>query len=258
MVESAETSLPANRRLYWCVVGLVAGFLAATVLGAVVIAATGYDPNVASGVGTDLGRTAMQLVTDVEFDDHRLPIRLLAILQVPLWVGLLGAPVMAAREGLSWRRDLRWSFNLLDAPVGIASGLALQLVLVPLLYVPIFWLFGDQDVEEAARSLVGRAHGPLDVVTLVLVSVVGAPIIEEIFFRGLLYGTIAQRRSTTMAIAASATIFAATHFQLLQFPALVLVGVVHALLVGRTGRLGPAIWSHAAFNAVTVFVLLNG
>jgi membrane protease YdiL (CAAX protease family) len=257
MVDPAEPSLPASRRLHWCVVGLVTGWVASAVIGAVVITATGYDPDVASGVGTDLGRTAMQLVNDVDFDDHRLPIRLLAILQVPLWLGLLGAPLMASREGMSWKRDLRWSMKPSDVPVGIASGLALQLVLVPLLYVPIFWLFGDQDVEEAARSLVGRAHGPLDVVTLVLVSVVGAPIIEEIFFRGLLFGTIADRRSSAMAIAVSATVFAATHLQLVQFPALVLVGVVHAVLVGRSGRLGPAVWSHAAFNAVTVFVLLG-
>ena len=51
--------------------------------------------------------------------------------------------------------------------------------------------------------------------------------------------------------------FGITHFQLVQLPALVLVGVVNGLLVLRTGRLGPALWSHAAFNAVTVAVLVS-
>ena len=188
--EPLERSLPANRRMFWVVIGLVVGFAAGTVLGAIVLVAGDYDPSVAAGVGTDIGRTAMQLISRVEFDDRRIPIGLIALLQLPLWIGLLGAPVMAAREGMAWRRDLRWSMKAVDVPMGIASGLALQLVLVPLLYVPIFWLFGEQDVEEAARSLVGRADGGFDVMALVMVTVIGAPVVEEIFFRGLLYGAL--------------------------------------------------------------------
>lgn len=237
---------------------MVVGFAAGTVLGAIVLVAGDYDPSVAAGVGTDIGRTAMQLISRVEFDDRRIPIGLIALLQIPLWIGLLGAPVMAAREGMAWRSDLRWSMRAVDVPMGIASGLALQLVLVPLLYVPIFWLFGDQDVEEAARSLVGRADGGFDVMALVLVTVIGAPVVEEIFFRGLLYGALADQHTRSLAIAMSATIFAATHLQFLQFPALLLVGVVHAMLMARTGRIGTAIWSHVAFNGVTVYVLLTG
>jgi membrane protease YdiL (CAAX protease family) len=183
---------------------------------------------------------------------------LIALLQVPLWLGLLGAPILAAREGMDWRRDLRWSMKAIDVPTGIATGLLLQLVLVPLLYVPIFWLFGDLDVDEAARSLVGRADGPIDVVALVGITLIGAPIVEEVFFRGLLHGALADQLPAVAAVAASATVFAATHLQLIQFPALVLVGVVHALLLMRSGRIAPAIWSHAAFNGVTVYVLLSG
>ena len=258
MAEPLAQSLPAGRRTFWAVIGLVVGFVAATVLSALVLVVGDYDPSVAAGVGSDIGRTAMQLISDVEFDDGRIPLGLIALLQIPLWFGLLGAPVMAAREGMSWRRDIRWSMKPIDVPVGIAAGLVLQLVLVPVLYVPIFWIFGDQDVEEVARSLVGSADGWLDVLALVLVTVIGAPVIEEIFFRGLLFGALADQHSRSSAIALSATIFAATHLQLLQFPALVLVGVVHALLVGRTGRIAGAIWSHVAFNGVTVYVLLSG
>jgi membrane protease YdiL (CAAX protease family) len=34
-----------------------------------------------------------------------------------------------------------------------------------------------------------------------------------------------------------------------------LVGVLFAFLVVRTGRLGPAIWAHVAFNTITVVAL---
>ena len=53
----------------------------------------------------------------------------------------------------------------------------------------------------------------------------------------------------------SGLIFGASHFELLQLPALALVGVFFAVLVVKTGRLGPAIWAHVAFNTITVVAL---
>ena len=41
----------------------------------------------------------------------------------------------------------------------------------------------------------------------------------------------------------------------LQLPALVALGLILAVLVLRTGRLGPGIFAHGAFNAVTVVAL---
>jgi membrane protease YdiL (CAAX protease family) len=51
-------------------------------------------------------------------------------------------------------------------------------------------------------------------------------------------------------------VFGVTHFQLLQFPALVAFGAVLGFLALRTGRLGPSIVAHMAFNAVTVTALV--
>ena len=50
--------------------------------------------------------------------------------------------------------------------------------------------------------------------------------------------------------------FGATHFQLLQLPGLVLAGALFGVLAYRSGRLGPAIVAHVAFNMVTVVSLL--
>ena len=50
--------------------------------------------------------------------------------------------------------------------------------------------------------------------------------------------------------------FGAVHLQLLQFPALTLIGLVLGWLTLRYGRLGPAIWAHIAFNAVATVMLL--
>jgi len=54
------------------------------------------------------------------------------------------------------------------------------------------------------------------------------------------------------ALVVTAVVFAAMHFQPLQFLGLAAFGLVAGLLAQRTGRLGPAILAHIAFNAVAV------
>ncbi len=79
---------------------------------------------------------------------------------------------------------------------------------------------------------------------------------EELFFRGLLMGAIAKRWTMTAAVIGSAAIFGASHFQPLLFPGLATAGLVFAGCVAKTGRLGPAIVAHMAFNATTVIALV--
>jgi membrane protease YdiL (CAAX protease family) len=50
--------------------------------------------------------------------------------------------------------------------------------------------------------------------------------------------------------------FALSHFQLIQFPALFVFGLVVGALAVRFGRLGPSIWTHAGFNLASVVLLL--
>ncbi|HEY7073243.1 MAG TPA: CPBP family glutamic-type intramembrane protease, partial [Acidimicrobiales bacterium] len=59
-----------------------------------------------------------------------------------------------------------------------------------------------------------------------------------------------------LPVAISAVLFAASHFEPLQFPALAALGAILAVLVQRTGRLGPAIVTHMVFNLTTVAFLV--
>jgi membrane protease YdiL (CAAX protease family) len=84
-----------------------------------------------------------------------------------------------------------------------------------------------------------------------------APIFEEIFYRGLLQRSLLKRGlPPVVAIGITAVFFAATHFQLLQLPGLVVAGAVFGTLAYRADRLGPAIAAHLTFNMVTVIALL--
>lgn len=232
--------MPATTRLKWAVVGWTAGFLLSLVGAVVAVGLLGVDPGTANG----------------EESSSKLTLGSLVLLQVPLWIGLFGTPLLARSRGLRWKEQMGWRMRLADAPAGIAIGLFLQFVLLPLLYVPILEVFDDLDVEKPARELTALAESPIEIAILVFMTVVAAPLTEEVFFRGLLQGALRDRFGPARAVAISSLAFAVVHFQVVQFPALLVIGVVHGLLVLATRRLGVALWSHTAFNAATVLVLL--
>ena len=79
-------------------------------------------------------------------------------------------------------------------------------------------------MAEDARELVDKADG-LGVVLLIVVVVVGAPVVEEIFFRGLALRAFEWRLGHRVGLVVSAIVFGLVHLQLLQFPALVMFGL---------------------------------
>lgn len=213
----------------------------------------------ASGLGFAL-YAASQGVPAAELDRELLTIGEIALLQVPLWLGLLGVPLLATRlRGNGPRRDLGLWALARDAPSGIAIGVACQFVLVPLVTLPVFLLSdADRDALEApARELTEKAQGA-GVLLLVLVVVVAAPLAEEVFFRGMLQRTLARHLPIWPAMLVTSALFGISHFQLLQLPALAAFGLVLSLLAHRSGRLGPSIWAHVGFNATTVVALVLG
>ena len=113
----------------------------------------------------------------------------------------------------------------------------------------------DLDVSGPARDLVDKASGG-GILLLFLAVVVGAPIVEELFFRGLTLRALEARMRPRIALVVSALVFGAVHLQLLQFPALVAIGLVCGWLAQRDGRIGRAIWAHVGFNGLTVALLL--
>lgn len=183
-----------------------------------------------------------------------------AIGQLGLWLGFLGMPWFASRfKGNGVVRDFRVRGERWDPLLGAAVGLGSQLLLLPLLYIPILLLFDkDQDdVSEVARDLTDRATDSVGVLLLVVIVGIGAPIAEEIFYRGLVFRAIENRFGTWPGIVGSGVVFGASHLNALTFVGLAAFGVVLAYLTHRTGRLAPAVFAHMAFNLVTVIVMVS-
>jgi membrane protease YdiL (CAAX protease family) len=71
----------------------------------------------------------------------------------------------------------------------------------------------------------------------------------------LLLRSLARWLGPIPGVIGSALVFGLAHFEPLQLAALVLFGLILGVLAHKTGRLGPGIVAHAAFNAVTVLTL---
>ena len=179
------------------------------------------------------------------------------------------APILIiGRRCSDWRQyvcgDVGWRIKAVDIPIGVAAGVGLQLGVLPLLYRPIFWavesLGGSEinmeQLSKSAQDFVDKVGSSIGLMVLLLIAVVMAPLVEELFFRGLMQNALQKRFSAGVALLVAATIFALAHFQLLQFPGLLVVGLTCGLMVQRFKRLGPAIFCHMAFNATAVVMLL--
>ncbi|NNE12062.1 MAG: CPBP family intramembrane metalloprotease [Ilumatobacter sp.] len=177
------------------------------------------------------------------------------------WVVLVGALFVASRRAGtgSFAADYAVAFRPVDL-LGIPVGVATQLALVPLLYWPLRTLWSDtfsgEKIEERAQDLADQAGG-WNTVLLVLVVVVGAPVVEELVYRGLLQRSVSAYVGRWAGLLAIAVWFALIHFSPVEYPGLFLAGVVFGAGLAVTGRLGPAIVTHAAFNATGLVVVLN-
>ncbi len=190
-------------------------------------------------------------------------LKVIALVQMTLWVGMVGSIAVVLRiRGGSVVDDLRLAVRATDVPLGIALGVACQLILVPLVSAPWTWLidripdYTPGDLEEPACRLADKADDRLGVVLLFAITVIGAPIVEELFFRGFTQRAAVARLGRPLGVVLSSVLFGLTHFQAPQLLALVVFGMILGYLVERTGRLGPSIVTHMAFNATTVVMLV--
>jgi membrane protease YdiL (CAAX protease family) len=223
-------------------VALVVGSLFAAVAGSVVTAVVG------SAV------FGLSLKTDAT---HQPSLAVLALGQVGLWGGLVGGPALAARQ---WGTKLREFVGFRFRPVDLC-----WLALGPVLQVLIGWAYSpfvsSKELSKTATDLASRANGQvIPFALLAAATVIGAPLVEETFFRGFFLGAFHRAHSAWVrrpwvGIAATSVVFGVFHFQPLLTPALIFFGAVAAALSHFFQRLGPSICLHIGFNGFTMIVL---
>jgi hypothetical protein len=188
---------------------------------------------------------------------------------VGLWVGFAIGPVLASK--VRGTRHLVADLGVVFRPVdlwGIAIGIGGQL-LVTLIYLP--FQSHLHDFNAPTTKLTGAAHGTTFLVISVL-TVVGAPFFEELFFRGLLFrgllglvggsrwrarAGVARVVIVGLAVVLDGALFGLAHGELEQLAGLAVFGCILAYVAFRTGRLGMNMVSHATFNLVAVLAIAH-
>jgi membrane protease YdiL (CAAX protease family) len=181
--------------------------------------------------------------------------------QIGLWTGLLGACIVAVRtHGTGSLKDLGLRVRWIDLPLGVGFGFA------ALIGAGIIARFlQDIGVQPHRSSLVDPLRrSPLTVVVIVFIAVIGAPFVEELFFRGLVMSGLVSRWGAAIGIISQAVLFGVVHLgptdargNLGVFLLIAPLGAMLGVLRYGYKRLGPGMFTHAFYNAVIVAVALS-
>lgn len=220
-----------------------------------------------AGIGFAVGALAGRGVISL-LQHHGRPGGTLAELllsELVLWIGLL-APVfyVSRRRGTgSLARDFGLRFRTVDLGIGTLGaiiGRSLTVMVVLPLYAAFHDLLNNPSVGVNPTTLSGGL-----LAAYAVLACVGAPIIEELLFRGLIQTRLVARWGVGRGIAVTSVLFGAAHLigwagpaSLLAVTGIAAGGLVLGYIRQRTGRLGTSMVAHSLFNAVAVVLVAAG
>jgi membrane protease YdiL (CAAX protease family) len=181
-----------------------------------------------------------------------------------LWIGFIGAPWLASRtQGTrNFVRDLGLRFRWWDL-LGILIGFGGQ-ILVGIMYAP--FQHDIHDFNGPSQRLTGASHGS-GFIVIAIATVVFAPAMEELFFRGLLLKALvrimtplraaggARTAGVAVAVIVDGLLFGLAHGEWVQLAGLAVFGIILAVISYRTGRLGMNMVAHGSFNLVAIIAI---
>lgn len=176
------------------------------------------------------------------------------------WLMLAGWPVFITwRKGNGARVDLglilRWS----DIGWGVVFGIA-GLFLAGIGAAITTLIVGDFNAAagEAALAL-SESSSFAAIFAFAVVIAVGAPVVEEIAFRGILFGALRKRGiSPIWVVVITAVIFALFHLEPTRILVLLPIGVTLGLARWKTEGLGAPMVAHLVNNLPAAVFLLIG
>lgn len=176
------------------------------------------------------------------------------------WLALAGWPLLVtALRGNGPRIDLGLRLTWRDLGWGVVGGIA-ALLLGGLIAAGVQALFPDLSSAAGDVGMELRAQAPYPaVVAFALCVALGAPVVEEIAFRGLGYNAIAKKGLRSGWVILITTLaFSLFHLEPLRIPILLASGAILGILRWRTRSLGASIVAHAINNLPGAALLLLG
>ena len=219
------------------ILGFLVGLAASTVIGVVLLLAGYGTTDPAFLLGSTLG----------------------------LWFGLGGSCLVAVRaKGSGSLRDLGLvPPRLVD--LGLGVGFAVAGIIAVSIAAAVLQAI-DKQLLPGGRSDLSEPiqhGGALGIFVIYLIAVVGAPFFEELYFRGLVQGTLSARWGVGVAIVVQALLFGLVHLDpnngwgnIGTFVIITIVGLGLGSIRQWSGRLPPGMATHAGYNAIIVTIAI--
>lgn len=287
-VERRAPRRPRPWTMWWTLWGLV-GILASQILiipVLVLMAIAVYDIDLNAPDATARLATAME---DIVLTGPGIVVAMLA-----QWAAFVGMPALATyrRGHRSLVKDFGLWFTRRDLPLGIALAVALQLLMAA-----ISWGLHQTSLDLSGADNTNQVtdHTGMLLVFMVLAASIGAPLTEELFFRGLVlrsmlrtlagvdhapplpgltdrYQTqspspLRRRVGVTLSVLLSSVFFGVLHLQSLSgnvghwivVAQTGLLGLIFAVVAVKTRRIGLTVVAHLVFNSTSLtLVFLSG
>ncbi len=238
-------------------IGLVAGGIFAVSIPAALLAAMlagdlGLRGDRASPLGCGLSICARRIVAEVKLDD--VPIALAVILGAGFFVELFllftAVNFSVRKYGARWADlGLRWPSR---GGIWLAVPLVITAYAIVIAYFQALAAVGiepDTDLPEQAFENAGP------IVVIALLSLLFAPVMEEVFFRGFVFGGLRGRWGLAGAALASGALFSLAHIgnpgSFYIIPPIAAVGALFAVGYAYSGSIFASIIAHFLFNLVS-------
>lgn len=179
-------------------------------------------------------------------------------------VAMIGWVLWVARaKGRGVVEDFGLRFRWVDIGLGIGAAIA-ALVVGQVLVVALSELAGTDTVDNS--GFIDAPDQGLWIIPIVLMVTLGAPLSEELFFRGLVFRAAEKKWTTPIAIVTSTISFALVHVitgvsaveNLILLVGIGVYGLALTIVTAQFRRLGPAIIGHVFINGLVTVVLLAG
>lgn len=176
------------------------------------------------------------------------------------WLALGGWPLLTTTfQGNGPVIDLGLTLRWRDVGWGLIGGVAA--LVAGGIIAAITAVFAGE-ITSAAGDLGADLRAEAGLVPVIIFAIAvafGAPIVEELAFRGLGYNALAKRGLPTAAVIIITTVaFSLFHLEPVRIPILLASGAILAVLRWQTGGLGAPIVAHAVNNLPGAAFLLWG
>lgn len=145
--------------------------------------------------------------------------------------------------GNKWPKAI--GLGALAVSLFLPLGWGLQMASIKAMHV-----FGWEPAEQVALVALRNPGSTPQLITLGIVTIILAPLAEELLFRGILYPTVKQLGFPRAALWSTSALFAAIHFNVAIFIPLLLLAMLLVWLYEKTDNLLAPIAAHVTFNAV--------